>query len=73
MASNSCRGPRHIPRDARQLDLNFCFGESRPITSEDGDLNMDDAVDGKHGTPDFSEVTMLQNPPKVFLRRVNNK
>ena len=55
------------------LRLEFFFDESKLISSEDGDSNMDDAVDGEHGTPDSSKVTMLQNPPKVFLRRFNNK
>ncbi|KAG0593808.1 hypothetical protein M758_UG021100 [Ceratodon purpureus] len=75
MASSSRRsGPGRPPRDARQLDLNQCFGESgRVISSEDGDSVMDDALDGEHGTPDSSDVTMLQNPPRVFLRRFNNK
>ena len=73
MASNSRRGPGRPPRDARQLDLIFCFGESRLISNENGDLNMDDAVDGEHRTPDSNEVTMLQNPPKIFLRRFSSK
>ena len=73
MASNSRRGPGRPPRDARQLDLNFCFGESRLISSDDGDSNLDDAVDVEQGTPDSNEVTMLQNPPKVFLRKFNTK
>jgi hypothetical protein len=73
MASRLRRGPGRPPWDACQLDLNFCFGESRLICSEDGDLNMDDAVDGEHETPDSNEVTILQNPPKVFLRRFNTK
>ena len=34
---------------------------------------MDDAVDDKHGTRDSSEVTMVQNPPKVFLCKFNSK
>ena len=72
MASSSRKGLGRPPRDARQLDLNFCFGESKLISSEDGS-NMDDVDDGEHGTPDSNEVTMLQNPPKVFLRRFNNK
>ena len=73
MASSSRRGPGRPPRDARQLYLNFCFGESRLIGSEDKDSNMDDAVDGEHGTLDSSEITMLQNSPKVFLRSSNSK
>ena len=59
MASNSRRGLGRLPWDARQLDLNFLFGESRLITIEDRDSNMDDAVDGEHETPDSGEVTML--------------
>ena len=58
MASSSRRGPGRPLRDARQLDLNFCFGESRLISSEDEDSNMDNVVDGEHGTPDSSEVIM---------------
>ena len=73
MASSSRRGLRHPPRDARQLGLNFCLSESRLISSADGDLNMDDAVGGEHGTPNSSEVTMLQNPPKIFLRIANER
>jgi hypothetical protein len=61
------------PRDASQLDLNFCFGESRLIGSEDVDSNMDNAVEGEHKTPDSNEVTMLQNPRKIFLRIFNIK
>ena len=62
MAFSSCKGPGRPPRDARQLDKNFCFRESRLINSEDGDSNMNDVVDGEHTTPDSSEFTMLQNP-----------
>ena len=73
MASSSRRDIGRLPRDVRQLDLNFCFGESRLISGEGGDSNMDDSIDGEHETPDSNEFTMLQNPPKVFLRRFNNK
>ena len=73
MVSSSRRGPRRPHQDACQLDLNFCFGESRLISSDDGDLNMDDAVDGEHKTLDSSKVITLQNPSKFFLRRFNNK
>ena len=65
MATNSRRGPGRPHLKTRQLDLTFCFGESRLISSEDGDSNIDNTVDGEHVTPDSSEVTMLQNPPKV--------
>ena len=65
MASSSRRGLGRLPRNARQLDLNFLFGESRLISIEDGDSIIDDAVDGEHETPDSNEVTMLQNTPKV--------
>lgn len=44
MTSSSRRGLEHSPRDARQLDLNFCFGQSRLISSEDGDSNIDNAI-----------------------------
>ena len=71
MASNSRRRPGRPPRDARQLDANFCFGESRLISRENGNSNMDDVVDGEHRIPSSSEVTMLQNPPKVSLRIFN--
>ena len=73
MMLSLCRGPGRLPRDACHLDLNFCFGESRLINSEDGYLNMDNAVDGEHGIPDSTKGIMLQNPSKVFLRRFNNK
>jgi hypothetical protein len=73
MASNSRRGLGRPPRDARQVDLNFCFGESRLINSEDRDSNKDDAVDGEYGTPDSSEVTMLGNPPKVSLTQIQQQ
>ena len=63
MTSSSHRGPGHPPWDARQLDLNFCFSESRLISVEDEDSNMNDVVDGEHGTPDSNEVTMLQTHP----------
>jgi hypothetical protein len=52
-------------RDARQLNLNFYFGETRLINSEDGNSNMNDAVDavdGEHRTLDSNEVIMLLNP-----------
>ena len=72
MASSSHRGHGRPPRDARQLDLNF-FCDSRKISSEGVDSNMDDAIDGEHKIPDSSEVTMLQTPPKIFLYRFNIK
>ena len=73
MASSSRRGPGCPPRDARQLELNFYFGEFRLLSSDDGGSNIDDAVDGEHRTSDSSKITMLQNPPNIFLRRFNSK
>lgn len=51
MAPSLRRGLERSPRDARQLDLNFCFGEFRSISSEGRDSNMNDVVDGIHETP----------------------
>lgn len=65
-ASSLRRGPGRPPRDARQLDLNFRFGELRLHSSEDRDSNVNDAVDGEHGIPNSSEGTMLQNHPRFF-------
>ena len=73
MTSSSRKGPGHPPRDVCQLDLNFCFGESRLVNSEDKNSNIDGAVDDEHGTLDSSEVIMLQIPLKIFLCRFNNK
>jgi hypothetical protein len=76
MASSSRRGGGgRPPRDARQLDLNFCFARSdsrESTTINEEDCNIDVEVDIVN-TPDATEVTLLPNSSRALIRKFNNK